>query len=102
MFRTVLILVSAALLPSQASAQTIERVVKDAIRHEMERRVPAQSPILIFDEPAKMPKYDLNWKLAGRIGPFSYQDNLNDSEPGKFAVRFGSMRKFQITIRKDF
>lgn len=103
-----LILLSIA-LPAHAG---MEQWAKDALKNEIDRRAPVGAPVLVFDLPEKgVLRYNLNWHLSTRVGPFSYRDDLGDGKPGHFSFRpsggirgFNSdnMSKVFFGIRKDF
>lgn len=97
-------------LPAHAG---LEEMVKDAIKSELERRIPQPKPQLVFDLPEKSTaRYNLHWRLSGRVGPFTYRDDrLEDHYWGRLGFRpQGGIKglrpenwsKVYIEIRKDF
>jgi hypothetical protein len=108
---TVFILLSIA-LPAHAG---LEQMVKDAIRGELERKVPTQAPYPIPDSEQRkvMVHYNLHWRMSARLGPISYRDdNIEDRRLGRFnfrpqgggirALRPENLSKVYIEIRKEF
>lgn len=111
MRQLVFILLSAA-LPAHAG---LEQMVKDALQHEIERKMPVPKgpPMVVFDPnmQPKAPHYNMHWRLYGRLGPITYRDDLLDGEPGRFnlrpqggmhSLRPENLTKFYFEIRKDF
>lgn len=92
------------LVPGAAQAGGVEELVKDTIRHELERRVPRATTPVVMDAPQKTsPSYNLHWRLSTRVGPFAYRDdNMDDGLDGGVKVRLGSVKQFRLEIRKDF
>src|SRR6185295_7034471 len=99
-------------LPARADLGTM---VKDAIRNEIERKMPpTQSPYPVPESEKRKVEihYNTHWRMSARLGPITYRDdNLEDRSYGRFSFRpqggVKSMRpenltKFTLEIRKEF
>lgn len=110
---TVLILLSVTSLSAYAGG--FQDMVKDAIKHEIERKMPMppSSPQVILEAPQRQEaRFNTHWRLSSRLGPVMYtDDNFEDGYMGRFrfrpqggikAFREDNLLKFSLELRKDF
>lgn len=94
-------------LPAQAGW---EQLAKDAAWGQIERRLPQQAPVLVFDLPEKAAyRYNLHWRVGARVGPFSFRDDLGDGKLPRVNFSGGTksftqenMSRMYFEIRKEF
>jgi hypothetical protein len=107
MLRVSLFILLSTALPARAGW---EQFVKDSAVRQIERRLPQQVPVLVFDLPEKgAARYNLRWRIGARIGPFTYRDEIGDGRLPRVTFSGGTksftqenMSRMQFEIRKDF
>lgn len=87
-----------------------EQLAKDTAVAQIERRLPQQAPVLVFDLPEKgHARYNLHWRIGARVGPFTYRDTIGDGHLPRLTFSGGTksftqenMAKMYFEIRKEF
>ena len=103
----VLILLSTA-LPAYAG---LDDMFKDRVQREIDRRAPVPTPSIVLDAPGKRGavRYNLRWRISGKVGPFTFKDEIGDDHLPRIgfsgnqnSFRQENLSRFVLQIRKEF